>query len=455
MLGAAFALLLALIPALVANALSTSATATPVTGNATWFDALGSPYGGCGLPQANLDSQNFVALNVYNTPRDYSFYPRPLTGGNLSKMGMWDNGHNCGRYVRVTISDYCTGSNDGAPSQAFCRGGSYVADAYNGGTLTMLVADSCGDSNAWCRDDPYHLDLAKGSLNSFVKNGSTLTDLYPNHWNNRHVSWTFVPAPNYSGDIKIGFIQGAQRWWPAIDVSHLANGIHGVDYSTGGAWQSAQMNGDMGQSYIIGGLVPGGTDFQIRVRDANDQLINNGRVYSFSLPASCRGTCGAAYTAVSYTTSGPSARPSSPAATASSASPSASPSRSGVSPSASSSSASRSPSSSASSSAQAGKACTAVASIASSWPGNFQGGVTVTSSGTSPISGWLVTWTFADGQVVSQSWSANVTQSGTTVTATNVTWNGALAPGASTTFGFLATWNDVTNTVPTATCTAS
>jgi len=24
----------------------------------------------------------------------------------------------------------------------------------------MLVADSCGNANAWCRDDPYHLDLA-------------------------------------------------------------------------------------------------------------------------------------------------------------------------------------------------------------------------------------------------------------------------------------------------------
>ena len=46
----------------------------PVVGNSTYFDGLGSPYGGCGLPQANLDSQDFVALNVYNTPGDYTFY---------------------------------------------------------------------------------------------------------------------------------------------------------------------------------------------------------------------------------------------------------------------------------------------------------------------------------------------------------------------------------------------
>jgi len=57
------------------NALAFSVTNTPppptLTGNATHFDALGSPYGGCGLPQSALDSQNFVALNVQNTPGDY------------------------------------------------------------------------------------------------------------------------------------------------------------------------------------------------------------------------------------------------------------------------------------------------------------------------------------------------------------------------------------------------
>src|SRR5216117_868648 len=53
------------------------ASAAPVTGNATWFDSLGQPYGGCGLPQSQLDSQDFVALNVYDTPGDYNFYPRP------------------------------------------------------------------------------------------------------------------------------------------------------------------------------------------------------------------------------------------------------------------------------------------------------------------------------------------------------------------------------------------
>jgi Cellulose binding domain len=292
------------------NSPTTSPTVSPTgspnpgrTGNATYFDALGQPYGGCGLPQSELDSQNFVALNVYNTPGDYTtFYPRPMPASLGSKVGAWDNGRNCGRFVQVTIGDYCTGTNDGAPNQPFCRNGSWVSDQYDGATLTMVVADSCGDGNAWCRDDPNHLDLAKGSLNAFVKNGAAVGDMYPNHWNNRRIQWQYVPPPGYTGDIRIGFMQSAQRYWPAIAVTHLPNGIHGVEYQVNGAWQAAQPNADMGQAFIIGATQSGGTTFQIRIRDASDQLLNGGRTYTFSLPASCAQSCGGPFTAVTYTT---------------------------------------------------------------------------------------------------------------------------------------------------------
>ncbi|MFL6140313.1 MAG: hypothetical protein ACJ72N_00395 [Labedaea sp.] len=293
--------------ALLAAAFPVPATGAPaaeaVTGNATHFDGLGQPYGGCGLPQPALDSQDFVALNVFNTPRDYNFYPRPIPPAQAGKIGLWDNGRNCGRYVQVTIGDRCTGTNDGAPNQPFCRNGSWVSDSFNGAALTMLVADSCGDANAWCRDDPNHLDLAKDSLNRFLRGGVPVGDLFPNNWNNRHVSWSFVPAPNYTGDLAIGFLQGAQTWWGAVSISHLANGIHGVDYFAGGTWQAAKMNGDMGQSYILAPTATMGTQFQIRVRDVNDALVNGGRVYTFALPSQCSPQCNAPYTRVSYTTS--------------------------------------------------------------------------------------------------------------------------------------------------------
>ncbi|MFI7425357.1 cellulose binding domain-containing protein [Micromonospora sp. NPDC049836] len=405
----------------------------PVTGNATHFDGLGAPYGGCGLPQSELDSQDFVALNVYNLPGDYSSFPtRPLPPSEADRIGLWNNGLNCGRFVTVTIGDRCTGINDGAPGQPFCRNGSWVADGYNGATLTMVVADSCGDGNAWCRDDPYHLDLATGSLNRFARDGVPVGDLYPNHWNNRHVSWSFVPAPNYSGDLRIGFLQGAQRYWPAIAVSHLPNGIHGVEYLSDGAWRAATMNSDMGQSYVIGASTSGGTDFQIRVRDAAGTLVNGGRVYRFGLPAGCGGTCSAAYTPVSYTTSD---------GTGATASPSAS-----VSPSASASpSVSVSPSPTGGpSSPSAG--CAASWRVTGTWSGGFQAEVTVRNTGAAPIAGWTTSFGFPAGQRLASSWNATAGQSGSEVTATNASWNGALPAGGTTSWGLVATGDAATPT---------
>ncbi|MEU1683853.1 cellulose binding domain-containing protein [Micromonospora sp. NPDC005707] len=99
-----------------------------------------------------------------------------------------------------------------------------------------------------------------------------------------------------------------------------------------------------------------------------------------------------------------------------------------------------------------GTACAATYRIAGQWPGGFQGEVTVRNSGTAPVSGWTARFTLADGQRVTQSWSAEVSQSGTTVTARNASWNGGLAPGAQTTFGFLA-GGAGTNPVPVVSCT--
>ena len=440
--GACAALVLLQLPASAA-VIDPGSTPAPVTGSATWFDSLGAPYGGCGLPQANLDSPHFIALNVFNTPGDYTMYNRPLPAGD-TKTGMWNNGHNCGRFVQVTIGDYCTGTTDGAANSAFCRNGSWVTDAYNGATLTMIVADSCADPNGWCRDDPYHIDLAHASLNQFVKNGAQVGDMDPTHWNNRHVSWEFIPAPSYTGDINIGWLQSAQVWWPALSVSHLANGIHGVEYLQDGTWKSAAMNGDMGQSFIVGGTTSGASQFQIRVRDVNDALINNGRIYTFGFPASCAGSCNGAYTPTTYTTSdgGTSASPSASA----SASSSASPSRSSASPSRSASS-SASPSNSVS---QPSGGCTASYTMVNSWQGGFQGQVTVT-AGSAAIAGWSVGWTLASGQSIGSVWNGTVATSGSAVTVTNAAWNGPLAAAGSTTFGFTANGSPST---PTLTCTA-
>ena len=104
------------------------------------------------------------------------------------------------------------------------------------------------------------------------------------------------------------------------------------------------------------------------------------------------------------------------------------------------------------SSPAAGSGCTASYRIVGQWQGGFQAEVNVT-AGAAAINGWTASWTFPSGQTISQSWNATVTGSGASVTATNVSYNGALGAGASTTFGFIGAYAG-TNTNPAPTCTA-
>ena len=86
--------------------------------------------------------------------------------------------------------------------------------------------------------------------------------------------------------------------------------------------------------------------------------------------------------------------------------------------------------------------------VTNQWSGGFGADVTVTNLG-DPINGWTLTWTYAAGQTVTQAWNATVTQSGSRVTATNVSYNGALGTGAGTSFGFNGSWNG-SNPAPTS-----
>lgn len=278
-----------------------SASAQTKNGVATHFEALGTPYGGCGVPQELLETQNFVALNVFDTPGNYATYPRPLTGANTQYLGEFNNGLNCGRWLKVTMGPNCQGTNDGARNQPFCRGANaqWVDDKYSGAVLYMLVADACGDDNAWCRDSPYHLDMATVSVNQFEKNGIAVGDMLPNSFNNRQIDWEYVSAPDYTGDIDIYFIKGAEQYWPAIMINHLPNGIHGVEQKVGNQWVKAAMNSDLGQHYILPNTT---APYRIRVIDADDQLLFDGKEYVFSLPTACKGKCTEPATLTNYQT---------------------------------------------------------------------------------------------------------------------------------------------------------
>ncbi|GAA3801241.1 cellulase family glycosylhydrolase [Streptomyces phyllanthi] len=96
----------------------------------------------------------------------------------------------------------------------------------------------------------------------------------------------------------------------------------------------------------------------------------------------------------------------------------------------------------------AAPACTVEYSVTSQWDAGFQGAVKITNN-QSALSSWSLTFDFAGGQKVTQGWSARWSQSGTTVTAANESWNGSLGSGASVSAGFIATRSG-SNPVPTA-----
>ncbi|QGQ20698.1 cellulose-binding protein [Cellulomonas sp. JZ18] len=96
-----------------------------------------------------------------------------------------------------------------------------------------------------------------------------------------------------------------------------------------------------------------------------------------------------------------------------------------------------------------GGACTATYRTVNSWPGGFQGEVTVRAG--SPATSWSVSWRPA-GERVAQVWNGTATTQGDLVVVRNVAWNGTLAAGGTTTFGLLGSG---TAPAPVLTCTSS
>ncbi|MET8078542.1 cellulose binding domain-containing protein [Streptomyces sp. NPDC005303] len=96
----------------------------------------------------------------------------------------------------------------------------------------------------------------------------------------------------------------------------------------------------------------------------------------------------------------------------------------------------------------AAPACSVEYSVTSQWDSGFQGAVKITNN-TAAVSSWTLTFDFAGGQKLTQGWNAKWSQSGTTVTAVNESYNGSLATGASVSAGFIASRSG-NNAVPTS-----
>jgi O-glycosyl hydrolase len=87
-----------------------------------------------------------------------------------------------------------------------------------------------------------------------------------------------------------------------------------------------------------------------------------------------------------------------------------------------------------------GAACTVTYSTQSQWAGGFVAGVTIANGGSSPISGWKLTFTFPGDQKITSAWNGTATQSGAGVSIVNASYNATIAAGSSTSVGFQGTW---------------
>jgi O-glycosyl hydrolase len=96
-----------------------------------------------------------------------------------------------------------------------------------------------------------------------------------------------------------------------------------------------------------------------------------------------------------------------------------------------------------------GGGCTVTYSTASQWAGGFVANVTIADSGTAPISGWTLAFTFPGDQKITNGWNGTVSQSGESVTINNAGYNATIAAGGSTSLGFQGTWTN-SDAAPTA-----
>ncbi|MCD0447323.1 cellulase family glycosylhydrolase [Glycomyces sp. A-F 0318] len=95
--------------------------------------------------------------------------------------------------------------------------------------------------------------------------------------------------------------------------------------------------------------------------------------------------------------------------------------------------------------------CSAEIEVAGDWGSGWQGNVSITAD--AAVDGWTLTWTWPGATTVTSHWNAELSQSGATVTASDVGWNAAVAAGQTRqVFGFIGSSAAAT---PEVTCTAA
>jgi len=99
-----------------------------------------------------------------------------------------------------------------------------------------------------------------------------------------------------------------------------------------------------------------------------------------------------------------------------------------------------------------GSACSVKYAISPQSSSTFGASINVVNRGSTALSGWSLTWSFANGQTIANSWDGSVSQSGGSVTVreqAGQSWEDIPAGGSYSGFGFNGTWNGTTNAIPT------
>jgi alpha-galactosidase len=87
---------------------------------------------------------------------------------------------------------------------------------------------------------------------------------------------------------------------------------------------------------------------------------------------------------------------------------------------------------------QPGGSCR-ITNTTNAWGNGLTSDITITNTGSTPITGWSLAFTLPGGQTITSGWNASYSPSSGQVTARNVSYNADIAPGASVGIGFQAT----------------
>jgi hypothetical protein len=88
--------------------------------------------------------------------------------------------------------------------------------------------------------------------------------------------------------------------------------------------------------------------------------------------------------------------------------------------------------------------------ISAQFHGGFIVDININNTGTTSISSWTLTWTFADGQTIQSFFNGIEKQAGANVSVKNQSYNGNIPAGHNlpTALGFVGNWNSITNSIP-------